>query len=180
MLWYSVLFGYRFFPFLSVLLHEGWGFCFDGGFPIQILVNWKRTIDLPGPFDTIRDPSAKNEWKFINQVPFCNHRDTSATFEDCQRPSLYPSTSGPSQHTSGTLSFIRGLSKTIWTHRDIFEVFCKTLPFLYDNFKSYLMKKCTICSPSTTFSVFQTQSVPINNFRSFVATLISTIGILPA
>ena len=62
------------------------------------------------------------------QVSFSNHRDISATFRDCQRPSVPIDTclelSGPSQHTSGPLSYIRVLSKTIWTNRDIFGAIC--------------------------------------------------------
>ena len=57
-----------------------------------------------------------------------NHRDTSATFRDCQGPSVPIKTclelSSPSQHPSGPISYIRGLSKPIWTHRDIFGAIC--------------------------------------------------------
>ena len=57
---------------------------------------------------------------------FSNHRDTSATFRDCQRPSITIHTclelSSPSQHTSGPLSFILGLSQTIWTHQTYLEL----------------------------------------------------------
>ena len=62
------------------------------------------------------------------QVSFSNHRDISATFRDCQRPSVPIDTclelSVPSQHTSGPLGYIRGLLKTIWTHRDIVGAIC--------------------------------------------------------
>ena len=53
---------------------------------------------------------------------FSNHQNTSATLRDCQKPSVPIDTcSGPSQQTSGPLSFIRGQSKTIWTHQGIFR-----------------------------------------------------------
>ena len=153
-----------------------------GCIPIQILVNWKLTIDLPEPFDSIREPSAKNKWKYVNQVPFRNHRDPSATFGDCYRPSVPIDTclepSGPSQHTSGTISFIRGLSQTIWTHRDILRAICllsATLrthqlhsgtvrDHLYPSTHvwSYLVQVSILQDPSATFGVCRRPSGPID------------------
>merc|ERR1712101_40793 len=55
---------------------------------------------------------------------FGNHQDTSATFGVCRRPSGPIETSSELsvciQQPSGHISYIRGLSKTILTHRDIF------------------------------------------------------------
>ena len=80
-------------------------------------------------------------------VSFSNHRDTSATFRDCQRPSVPIDTcmelSGPSQHTSGTLSFIRGLLQTIWTHQDIF----RAMRLLSATIKSHQLLSRTVRDP---------------------------------
>ena len=82
-----------------------------------------RTHQLhSGSVEDHLDPS-RHLWSYLSA--FGNHRDTSATFRDCQRPSVAINTSlelfGPSQHTLATLSFIRHQSQTIWTHRDIFR-----------------------------------------------------------
>ena len=115
------------------------------------------------------------------QVSFSNHRDISATFRDCRGPSVPIETclelSGPSQHTSGPLSYIRSLSKTIWTNRHIFGAVCllsltiRTHQLhsgtVRDNlYRSahvwrYLVQFSILQDPSTTFRVCRRPSGPI-------------------
>ena len=106
---------------------------------VAVLMYQQTILGLPDPnfgklkkdhrsSRAIRDHSRPISRKNRKQVSFSNHRDISATFRDCRGPSVPIETclelSGPSQHTSGPLSYIRSLSKTIWTHQYIFGDIC--------------------------------------------------------